>query len=144
MKKALQDFMVQLFTRTFEGLVADGVVTDIQARAAILRLGEVGLAMARETGVSDEESEALRRAIHDSELLEVPNLEPRPGDCYTRRWNGVDRENEQIHVTVQMLGMGVDKPLIGVTRHFMDHIMTRIAFDEDFVRCPSETHNHRR
>jgi hypothetical protein len=72
--------------------------------------------------------------------------DPKPGDCYTRRWYDVERVREQSHVTVRMLGMGVDKPLVGVTLcgTYQDRIMTRIAFDDAFVLCPADTHTHER
>jgi len=72
--------------------------------------------------------------------------DPKPGDCYTRRWYDVERPEEQRHVRVLMLGMGVHKPLVGVARHgtWTDLIMTRIAFDDTFIPCPSDTHDHER
>lgn len=70
--------------------------------------------------------------------------DPKPGDCYAQRW--CHTESEKQHVRVRMLGMGEDKPLVGVTwrRTWTDSIMTLVAFDDEFVRCPAEKHDHQR
>ena len=72
--------------------------------------------------------------------------DPKPGDCYTRRWFEVERAEEQRHMHIRLVGMGEDKPLVAATRcgTWQDVIMTRIALDAEWLPCPADAHKHLR
>ena len=72
---------------------------------------------------------------------QVPDL--KAGDCCASKWSGGD---EPSHVTILVIGQGIDRTLVGFTRcgSYTDGIITWEAFVDAFEPCRDSSHNHLR